>query len=90
VIAGSPAWKAGISPGTTLAAVNSRKYSADVLRDALKAGKQSGANLELMTLNGDFYKTFTVPYHDGEKYAHLVRDESKPDVLGEIIKPLAK
>jgi hypothetical protein len=31
-----------------------------------------------------------VPYHDGEKFAHLVRDEAKPDVLGEIIKPLAK
>jgi len=41
-------------------------------------------------LNGDYYKTFTLNYHDGEKYAHLVRDESKPDVLSEIIKPVAK
>jgi predicted metalloprotease with PDZ domain len=90
VIAGSPAWKAGIAPGSMLAAVNGRKYTPEILHDALKAGKQSGANLELMTLNGDFYKSFNVPYHDGEKYAHLVRDESKPDVLGEIIKPLAK
>ncbi len=41
-------------------------------------------------MNGDYFKTFTVNYHDGEKYVHLVRDESKPDVLSEIIKPLAK
>jgi predicted metalloprotease with PDZ domain len=90
VIAGSPAWKAGIAPGSMLAAVNGRKYTPEILHDALKAGKQSGANLELMTLNGDFYKNFSVPYHDGEKFAHLVRDEAKPDILGEIIKPLAK
>ncbi len=90
VMAGSPAWKAGISPGSILAAVNGRKYNPDILREALRAGKQSGSNIELMTLNGDFYKTFSVPYHDGEKYAHLVRDESRPDMLGEIIKPLAK
>ncbi|HEX4603308.1 MAG TPA: hypothetical protein VH724_04890 [Candidatus Angelobacter sp.] len=34
--------------------------------------------------------TFTLNYHDSEKYAHLVRDESMPDILSEIIKPLAK
>jgi hypothetical protein len=41
-------------------------------------------------VNGDRYQNFTLNYHDGEKYAHLVRDESKPDVLSDIIKPLAK
>jgi predicted metalloprotease with PDZ domain len=90
VIYDSPAWKAGIAPGTTLVAVNGRKFDPDLLRDALKAGKGNGPNLELLVLNGDYYKTFTLNYHDGEKYAHLVRDESKPDVLSEIIKPLAK
>ena len=90
VIYDSPAWKAGIAPGTTLVAVNGRKFDPDLLRDALKAGKGNGQNLELLVINGDYYKTFTLNYHDGEKYAHLVRDESKPDVLSEIIKPLAK
>jgi predicted metalloprotease with PDZ domain len=90
VIVDSPAWKAGIAPGTTLVAVNGRKFNPDILRDSLKAGKGNGPNLELLVMNGDYYKTFTLNYHDGEKYAHLVRDESKPDVLSEIIKPLAK
>jgi predicted metalloprotease with PDZ domain len=90
VIYDSPAWKAGIAPGTTLVAVNGRKFDPDLLRDALKAGKGNGPNLELLVMNGDYFKTFTLNYHDGEKYAHLVRDESKPDVLSEIIKPVAK
>jgi predicted metalloprotease with PDZ domain len=90
VIVDSPSWKAGIAPGTTLVAVNGRKFNPDILRDALKAGKGNGPNLELLVVNGDYYKSFILNYHDGEKYAHLVRDESKPDVLSEIIKPLAK
>ena len=90
VIVDSPAWKAGIAPGTTLVAVNGRKYNPDILHDALKAGKGNGQGLELLVMNGDYFKTFTLNYHDGEKYAHLVRDESKPDVLSDIIKPLAK
>jgi hypothetical protein len=71
-------------------AVNGRKYNPDLLRDALKTGKEKGQNLELLVMNGDYFKSFTVNYHDGEKYAHLVRDESKPDILSDIIKPLAK
>lgn len=90
VIAGSPAWKAGIAPGSTVAAVNGRKYSPDVLRDSLREGKNGGPNLELIVVNGDYYKTFVIDYHGGERYAHLVRDESKPDLLGEIIKPISK
>src|SRR5579871_1770983 len=90
VFADSPAWKAGIAPGTTLVAVNGRKYNPDIFHDAMKEGARTGHDLELLILNGDYYKTFTLDYHDGEKFAHLVRDGSKPDVLSDIIKPLAK
>ena len=88
VIMNSVAWNAGVAPGMELIAVNGRKFTPDILREALKAGKRNGPNLELLVLNGDFYKTVTLNYHDGEKYAHLVRDESKPDILSEIVKPL--
>jgi predicted metalloprotease with PDZ domain len=90
VIVDSPAWKAGIAPGTTLVAVNGRKYNPDIFHDAMKESKSSGHGLELLVINGDYYKTFTLDYHDGEKFAHLVRDGSKPDILSDIIKPLAK
>ncbi|HEY6305469.1 MAG TPA: M61 family peptidase [Candidatus Angelobacter sp.] len=91
VIAKSPAWDAHIAPGTTLVAVNGRKFTPDILREALKAGSRSGGpKLDLLIVSGDYYKTYVLDYHGGEKYAHLVRDETKPDMLGEIIKPVAK
>jgi predicted metalloprotease with PDZ domain len=85
-IEGMVAAKAGIGPGMKLIAVNGRKFSAEVLRDALKEGKTSSTPLELLVENTDYYNTYKLDYHDGEKYPHLVRDESKPDVLTEIIR----
>ncbi len=85
-IEGMPAAQAGIGPGMKLIAVNGRHYSAEILRDALKAGKSSTAPLELLVENTDYYKTYKLDYHGGERYPHLVRDESKPDLLSEIYK----
>jgi predicted metalloprotease with PDZ domain len=78
--------KAGIGPGMRVIAVNGRRFSNDVWRDALRAGKTGKEPLELIVENTDYYRTFKLDYHEGEKYPHLVRDESKPDVLSEIIK----
>jgi predicted metalloprotease with PDZ domain len=83
---GMPAAQAGIGPGMKLIAVNGRQYSPDVLRDALKAGKGGATPLELLVVNTDYYKTYKLDYHGGERYPHLVRDESKPDLLTEIYK----
>lgn len=89
VIMNSVAWNAGIAPGMQLVAVNGRKFTADRLREALQAARGNGPNIELLVNNGDTYKMHTLNYHDGERYAHLVRDESRPDILSEIIKPVA-
>jgi predicted metalloprotease with PDZ domain len=85
-VEGMPAAKAGIGPGMKIAAVNGRRFSADVLSDELRAGKNTSDPLELLIENTEYFKTFKIDYHGGEKYAHLVRDESNPDVLSDIIK----
>src|SRR5580658_1697256 len=85
-IEGMPAAQAGIGPGMKLIAVNGRHYTAEVLRDALRAGKTSTAPLELLVENTDYFKTYALDYHGGERYPHLVRDGSKPDLLSEIYK----
>jgi predicted metalloprotease with PDZ domain len=85
-VEGMPAAKAGIGPGMKLAAVNGRRYTSDVLSDALRAAKNSSEAIELLIENTEYFKILKIDYHGGEKYAHLVRDESKPDVLSEIIK----
>ena len=85
-VEGTPAALAGIGPGMKLIAVNGRKYSPEVVRDALKAGKGGTAPLELLIENTGYYKTYKLDYHGGERYPHLVRDETKPDLLTEIYK----
>jgi len=86
-IEGMPAARSGIGPGMRIIAVNGRRFSADVLHDALKAGKNSSDPLELLVENTEYYKMYRLDYHGGEQYPHLVRDEAKPDLLADIIKP---
>jgi predicted metalloprotease with PDZ domain len=85
-IEGEAAAKTGIGPGMKVIAVNGRRFSADGLHDAIKAAKNSSKTVDLLIENDDYYKTYKLDYHDGEKYPHLVRDESKPDLLSEILK----
>ena len=85
-IEGQLAAKAGIGPGMKVVAVNGRRFSPEILRDALKAAKSGAAPIELLVENTDYYKTYKIDYHGGEKYPHLVRDDSKPDLLSEILK----
>jgi predicted metalloprotease with PDZ domain len=88
VIVGSPAYQAGVGPGMTIVAVNSRKYSAPLLHSTISAAKENGQAVELLVENGRFFKTYTINYHEGEKNPHLERVTDQPDVMGEILKPL--
>jgi predicted metalloprotease with PDZ domain len=83
-----PAFKAGITSGMKVVGVNGRVYSPDLLNDAIKASKNSSQPIQLLVVADEYYKTCTIDYHEGERYPHLVRDASKPDYLGEILKPL--
>jgi predicted metalloprotease with PDZ domain len=78
--------KAGIGPGMRVIGVNGRRYSNDVLRDALKTAKTNHAPIELLVENDEYYQTYRLDYHGGDRYPHLVRDESKPDLLSEILR----
>jgi predicted metalloprotease with PDZ domain len=88
VIVGSPAYQSGLGPGMKLVAVNGRKWSPPVLHAALKAAQGSGQPIELLVENAQFFKTYSVAYHDGEKNPHLERISERPDILGDILKPL--
>lgn len=89
VIPGSPAYVAGLGPGMKVIAVNGRKWSRDVMRGALRGGLRNQQPMALLAENGEYYSTYQMNYHDGEKYPHLVRAEGQPDMLDEMIKPLA-
>ncbi|HSB18038.1 MAG TPA: hypothetical protein VLE22_26540 [Bryobacteraceae bacterium] len=87
VVPGRAADKAGIAPATQMIAVNGRQFSTRVLRQALAAAKASSEPIELLMKNGEYYRTYRVDCHDGEKYPWLERDSSRPDLLTEIIRP---
>ena len=83
---GELAAKAGIGPGMKLVAVNGRRFTPEILRDAIKSAKTGNTPIELLVENSDYYETYKIEYHGGEKYPHLVRDDSKPDLLTDILK----
>ena len=83
-VEGMVAAKAGIGPGMKVVAVNGRRFSAEVWHDAIRAAKTSTSPIELIVENTEYFRVVKLDYHEGEKYPHLVRDESKPDLLTEI------
>jgi hypothetical protein len=69
-------------------AVNRKKFTRQSLQAGLEAGVESGT-VDLLVLQGDEYRTVTLDYAGGPKFLTLARDESKPDVLADILKPTA-
>ena len=82
-----PAFKAGVSTGATVVAVNGQDYSNDMLKSAITAAKGSSAPIQLLLKYQGGYRTVSVDYHDGLQYPHLVRVEGTPDYLSEIGAP---
>jgi len=89
-IVGSPAYESGIGPGMTLIAVNGRRWTPEVLRAALKEAETSTAPIELLVENAQFFRTYSIPYHGGEKNPHLERVAGQPDLLTVLLKPLTQ
>jgi predicted metalloprotease with PDZ domain len=87
---GGPAHTAGIAPAVTIVAVDNRQFTPTILREAVQATASTTKPLELLIKTGEYYETHRIDYHGGERYPHLVRDSAGPDLLTQILKPLAK
>ncbi len=87
VMWGSPAFQAGLTTGGQIVAVNGLAYSADVLKDAIRATRGSQAPIELIVRTGDYYQVVHLDYHGGLRYPHLERDASRPALLDQILAP---
>ena len=82
-----PAFKAGVSPGMQVVAVNGKEFSSDNMKAAITAaGKDKSAPMQLLVKNFDEYRTLNVDYHDGLKYPHLERVTGTADHLGALLK----
>jgi predicted metalloprotease with PDZ domain len=89
VLVGSPAYNAGLGPGMRLIAINQRRATDELLRDAIREAKGSREPVELIVENAGFFKVVKIDCHEGEKYPHLVREGNTAALLDDILKPLA-
>jgi predicted metalloprotease with PDZ domain len=74
----SPAFKAKLTESSVILAINGAAYDVDVLKDAIRAAKNSKLPIELIVKTGDRFRVATLDYHDGLRYPHLERDSSVP------------
>jgi predicted metalloprotease with PDZ domain len=82
----SPADAAKLAPGMRVKQVGGEPFSRTKLTEALVKA-QEGGDVELQIQDGDSQFAVKIPYHDGPRYWALIRDETKPDLLEEILKP---
>lgn len=84
----SPAFKAGLTTGDRILAVNGIAYDAGRLKEAVTAAKTSKDPITLIVKDGDHFRVTPIDYHGGLKYPRLQRVAGKPDLLGKIYEPL--
>lgn len=84
----SPAFNAGLTPGTKLVAVNGQTYSADELKKAISAAKD-GSGIELLVMRGDRYRTVKIDYRGGLRFPWLERAApgTTPTGLDQLLAP---
>jgi predicted metalloprotease with PDZ domain len=83
-----PAFKAGLTVGDKVLAVNGIAYDTDRLKEVITAAKGGKEPITMIVKDGDHFKVVPVSYHGGLRYPRLERIEGKPDLLTRIYEPL--
>lgn len=84
----SPAFKAGLTSGETILAVNDMDYTSERLRHAITdAQKDPKQTIRLVVKSGEHINTVSIPYHEGLRYPHLERIDGTTDYLSAIYTP---
>jgi predicted metalloprotease with PDZ domain len=86
----SAAWNAGLGVNMKIVALDDREFSPDAWRAAVKESSANPGPIRLLVDQGGFYQDFTLDYHGGAKYPHLVRIPGTTDMLADIMRPHAK
>ena len=85
-----PAFRAGLTVGAKLLAVNGIAYDKDRLKEAIREAQAKGAApIELLLQKDDHFRTVKIDYHGGLRYPRIVRDvkEGETASLDEILSP---
>ncbi|HEU4967332.1 M61 family metallopeptidase [Sphingomonas sp.] len=87
VIWGGPAYKAGLTVGTELVAVNGKPYSADVVKDAIRAAANAKEPIQLLVRNFDAYREVSLDWHGGLRYPRLEKFGTGEGALDRLLTP---
>ena len=76
-------FKAGLTAGMKVIAVNDRAYDGDRLKDLVITAHKAGNSdkITLLVQDGEYFRTLTFDYHDGLRYPHLERIAGTTDWL---------
>jgi predicted metalloprotease with PDZ domain len=88
VLWNGPADKAHLAPGQKIIAINGQVFSADLLREAIKAAKGNTEPIRLIVQSDTYVSNAEIDYHEGERYPVLERVDGTPAYLDDITKPL--
>jgi Predicted protease with the C-terminal PDZ domain len=81
------AYKAGLTVGDQILAVNGIAYDAERLKEAITAAKDGKAQINLIVRDGDHFRTVALEWTGGLRYPRLERIPGVPDRLSAIYAP---
>lgn len=81
-----PGYKAGLTVGDQILAVNGIAYDAERFKEAITAAKGGKEPITLIVKDGDHFRVVPLSYNGGLRYPRLERIAGAPDRLGDIYK----
>jgi len=84
---GSPAYNAGVGATMTIVTVNGQPYSADILRQAIIDNETTPSLIKLTLKQGKYTTEVTINYQGGLHIPAFEKDNSKPDIISNILAP---
>jgi predicted metalloprotease with PDZ domain len=80
-----PAFRAGLSPGVQIQAVNGVAFDTDRLKETIRNSLTAAGPIELIIKDQDHFRVDRIDYHDGLRYPHLEREAGQPARLDDIL-----
>ncbi|MEJ7927023.1 peptidase M61 [Sphingobium sp. AN641] len=87
VIWDSPAFKAGLAVGSRIIAINGDEYAGEVMKAALKRGKDTKTPLQIIVKQDKYYRTLSLDYSGGLRYPRLEKTGEGEGSLDRLLKP---
>ena len=82
-----PAFRAGLTVGAKLLAVNGIAYDKDRLKDAIREAQgKDKPPIELLVQKDDHFRTIRLDYHGGLRYPRMIKEDENPS-LDAILSP---